>query len=118
MINTNNLLLVIMTYSSDTLTKALLAEAVHARLDKKGNYPKSQIIKVVESIFDKVQRALILGEDVKISSFGTFTVRYKNPRVGRNPKTGVEARIAARRVVSFRASTSLKSRINRRDTVS
>jgi integration host factor subunit alpha len=62
---------------------------------------------------DEISDALIRGEDVKLSSFGSFLVRHKNGRMGRNPKTGEEVPIDPRRVLSFRASHVLKEKINK-----
>ena len=68
---------------------------------------------MVESILGKMCDALAHGENVKISSFGTFVLRDKNERVGRNPKTGIEVPIAPRRVLTFRASQTMRDRIAR-----
>jgi integration host factor subunit alpha len=65
---------------------------------------------IVENIFDFILTELEKGEDVKISSFGTFSVKHKNSRIGRNPKTGIEVPIKARNVVSFHSSNVLKSK--------
>ena len=65
---------------------------------------------VIEEIFELILIELEKGEDVKISSFGTFSVRHKRLRIGRNPKTGVEAPIKARNVVTFNSSNILKSK--------
>ena len=64
---------------------------------------------IVEEIFESIVKELEMGEDVKISSFGTFSVRHKKSRIGRNPKTGVEVPITERNVVSFSSSNLLKS---------
>ena len=64
---------------------------------------------IVEEIFDSILNELEMGEDVKISSFGTFSVRHKKSRIGRNPKTGIEVPITERNVVSFSSSNVLKS---------
>ena len=63
---------------------------------------------IIEEIFDLIMNELELGKDVKISSFGTFSVRHKKKRIGRNPKTGLEAPINARNVVTFSSSNILK----------
>jgi integration host factor subunit alpha len=63
-------------------------------------------------VFTEISKSLINGQDVKISSFGTFIVRNKKERVGRNPKTGEEVPITARQVVTFRASNVLKSEVS------
>ena len=64
---------------------------------------------IIEEIFEFILKELEKGEDVKISSFGTFSVRHKKSRVGRNPKTGIEVPITARNVVTFSSSNVLKS---------
>ena len=64
---------------------------------------------IIEEIFELIMNELGQGNDVKISSFGTFSVRYKKQRIGRNPKTGLEAPIIARNVVTFSSSNILKS---------
>ena len=64
---------------------------------------------IIEEIFEFILNELEKGDDVKISSFGTFSVRHKKSRIGRNPKTGVEVPITARNVVSFSSSNVLKS---------
>ena len=63
-------------------------------------------------IIDEIKTELVKGNDVKLSSFGTMALRKKNPRVGRNPKTGVEAEISARTVISFKPSQNLRKAIN------
>ena len=67
---------------------------------------------MLESVLKQISNALIYGENVKLSSFGTFYPRQKRERVGRNPKTGVTATINARRVISFKPSKLMKERIN------
>lgn len=66
---------------------------------------------IVELFFEEIRAALESGDDVKLSGFGNFSLREKNPRPGRNPKTGEEIPISARRVVTFRSGQKLKSRI-------
>ena len=68
--------------------------------------------KIIEEIFEAILSELEGNSDVKISSFGTFAVRHKNSRIGRNPKTGLEVPISSRNVVTFNASNILKSKIN------
>jgi integration host factor subunit alpha len=68
--------------------------------------------KIIEEIFEVILSELANNTDVKISSFGTFAVRYKNSRIGRNPKTGLEVPISSRNVVTFNASNIFKSKIN------
>lgn len=72
---------------------------------------KREAREVVDALFEEISKALERGEGVKLSSFGTFTLRDKNSRPGRNPKTGEEIAITARRVVSFKAGEKLKSRV-------
>jgi integration host factor subunit alpha len=67
---------------------------------------------LVDSVFNEISKSLIDGHDVKISSFGTFIVRNKKERIGRNPKTGEEVPITARQVVTFRSSNVLKSEVS------
>ncbi|MEK8090301.1 integration host factor subunit alpha [Thermithiobacillus plumbiphilus] len=90
------------------VTKADLSDM----LFEKVGFNKREAKEIVESFFDEVRGALATGEEVKLSGFGNFSLREKNPRPGRNPKTGVEITITARRVVSFRASNKLKARVN------
>lgn len=90
-----------------TLTKAELADMLLERLEM--NKPDAKA--VIEDFFEEIRVALEQGEEAKLSGFGNFTLRNKNPRPGRNPKTGVNITITARRVVSFRASNKLKARV-------
>lgn len=91
-----------------TVTRADLTEAVYRSLGVSRNESSA----FVERILELVSTALEAGETVKISSFGTFSVRSKKLRMGRNPKTGEEVPISPRRVITFRASHVLKDRIN------
>ncbi len=91
-----------------TTTRSTLSEAVFKNVGLSRNESAS----LVDSVFDEILRSLISGNDVKISSFGTFVVRQKKERIGRNPKTGEEVPITARSVVTFRASNVLKSKVN------
>ena len=68
--------------------------------------------KIIEEIFEVILSELENNSDVKISSFGTFSVRHKNSRIGRNPKTGLEVPISSRNVVTYNASNILKSKLN------
>jgi integration host factor subunit alpha len=92
---------------SRTVTRADLAEAVYEEVGLSRNESSD----LVESVLDEVSQALIEGENVKISSFGSFTIREKGERIGRNPKTGIEVPISPRKVLVFRASHVLKDRI-------
>ena len=90
-----------------TLTRADLAEALHHQV----GLSRTDSSKLVEQILGHVCGALAKGDNVKISGFGTFVLRDKGERVGRNPKTGVEVPIAPRRVLTFRASQMMRDRI-------
>lgn len=94
--------------ANDTVTRADLSEAVYHEVGLSRNESAS----LVESVLDEISDALVRGEPVKISSFGSFAVRHKGQRVGRNPKTGEEVPILPRKVLVFRASHVLKNRIN------
>ena len=91
-----------------TTTRSTLSEAVFKNVGLSRNESSA----LVDSVFNEILKSLIEGDDVKISSFGTFIVRNKKERIGRNPKTGEEVPITARSVVTFRASNVLKSRVN------
>jgi len=95
--------------SVGTLTRADLAETVNRKL----GFSRAESLDLVESILAKMCHAMSEGENVKISGFGTFILRDKKQRIGRNPKTGVEVPITSRRVLTFRASQKLKDRIAR-----
>ena len=91
-----------------TTTRSTLSEAVF----KNVGLSRNESANLVDSVFSEILASLIKGNDVKISSFGTFIVREKKERIGRNPKTGEEVPITARSVVTFRASNVLKSKVN------
>ena len=91
-----------------TITRADLADAVY----KDVGLSQAESADFVDAIFEEVSSALSAGDHVKISSFGSFNLRDKNARIGRNPKTGIEAKISARRVVVFKPSNKLKTKIN------
>ncbi|MXO85699.1 integration host factor subunit alpha [Altererythrobacter aurantiacus] len=93
--------------SVGTLTRADLAETVNRKL----GFSRSESLDLLEAILEHMCEALKKGENVKISGFGSFVLRDKKERVGRNPKTGVEVPITPRRVLTFRASQLLKDRI-------
>ena len=94
-----------------TTTRSTLSEAVF----KNVGLSRNESATLVDSVFGEILKSLIQGDDVKISSFGTFVVRQKKERIGRNPKTGQEVPITARSVVTFRASNVLKSKVNNRN---
>lgn len=90
-----------------TLTRADLAES----LQRQVGLSRPESSQLVESILSEMIEALVRGENVKITGFGTFLLREKGERMGRNPKTGVEVPIAPRRTLSFRPSQSLRERV-------
>ncbi|MCH1542663.1 MAG: integration host factor subunit alpha [Alphaproteobacteria bacterium] len=92
-----------------TVTRSDLSEIVYNAV----GLSRNESAQIVETVLDEISDALIRGEDVKLSSFGSFLVRHKNGRMGRNPKTGEEVPIDPRRVLSFRASHVLKEKINK-----
>ncbi len=94
--------------SGKTTTRADLTDAVYRSL----GVSRNESSHFVERILEEICAALERGESVKISSFGTFSVRDKKMRMGRNPKTGEEVPITPRRVITFRASHVLKDHIN------
>jgi integration host factor subunit alpha len=90
-----------------TLTRMDLSEAIFREV----GLSRNDASQLVESVLDHMSDALVSGEQVKISSFGTFSVRDKTARVGRNPKTGEEVPINPRRVLTFRPSHLMKDRV-------
>ena len=95
------------TDANGTLTRADLADVVHRRL----GLSRAESASVVERVLHHMCHALSEGANVKVSGFGTFILRDKGQRVGRNPKTGVEVPIAPRRVMTFRASQIMRDQI-------
>lgn len=91
--------------TTKTLTRTELVRQIHERAE----LAQPDAVHFVESILETMREALACGESVKIARFGTFSLREKSSRVGRNPKTGEEAEIVARRVVTFKGSPQLKS---------
>ena len=91
-----------------TVTRADLAEAVYSRI----GLSRKESAALVEMVLGEMTETLLKGETVKLSSFGSFVVRSKGERLGRNPKTGVEVPITPRRVMVFKPSNILKARIN------
>ncbi len=91
-----------------TVTRADLTDAVYRAV----GLSRSESAIFVETILEEISKRLEQGESVKLSSFGTFSVREKKERIGRNPKTGVEVPITPRRVLTFRPSHVLKDHIN------
>ena len=93
--------------SAGTMTRADLADSINRKI----GLSRADSAQMVESIIDLMGDALARGENVKLSGFGTFVLRDKGERIGRNPKTGIEVPITSRRVLTFRASQILKDRI-------
>jgi len=94
--------------SEYTVTRADLIDAVYKEI----GLSRTESAVIIESILSHITGALIKGETVKLSGFGTFDVRHKKSRMGRNPKTGREVPITSRRVLGFRPSNILKRRVN------
>ncbi len=94
---------------ANTTTRADLTDAVYQEV----GLSRNESADLVDSVLSEIAGTLVDGEAVKISSFGSFSVRQKGERIGRNPKTGDEVPILPRRVLIFRASNVLKARINK-----
>jgi len=94
--------------SEQTVTRAHLSEAVYQEV----GLSRNESADLLEMVLEEISTALAKGDMVKISSFGSFSVRSKGERIGRNPKTGEEVPILPRRVLVFRPSQLLKARIN------
>ncbi len=92
----------------NTLTRAQLTEAIYATV----GLSRNESADLLESMLSRITEALTGGKSVKISGFGTFSVRQKGRRVGRNPKTGIEVPIMPRRVLVFRSSQMLREAVN------
>jgi len=96
-----------MMRSVGTLTRADLAETINRKM----GFSRAESLDLVEAILSRMCEAMADGQNVKISGFGSFILRSKRERIGRNPKTGVEVPITPRRVMTFLASQKLKGRI-------
>jgi integration host factor subunit alpha len=94
--------------AGQTITRAQLSESVYQEV----GLSRNESADLLESVLNQISNALSAGEAVKISSFGSFSVRKKGQRIGRNPKTGEEVPILPRKVLVFRPSQVLKNRIN------
>ena len=92
------------------MTKAEIVEMVHRSTD----LPKNEATEVTEVVFEMIRQSLERSENVKLPGFGNFLVREKSSRVGRNPKTGEEIEISARKVVTFKPSQILRDRIQKK----
>lgn len=90
------------------MTKAEIIESIYTKI----GFSKKESSDIVELVFDTMKQTLEKGEKIKISGFGNFVVRNKRPRIGRNPQTGEEIEISARRVLTFRPSQVLKAVLN------
>ena len=95
--------------SNNSLTRLELSDAVVREV----GLSRHESMQLVDDVLDHISTALTEGDNVKISSFGTFSCKQKKERVGRNPKTGNEAPITARKVVTFKPSQIMKEKINR-----
>ncbi|MFO0621123.1 MAG: integration host factor subunit alpha [Polyangia bacterium] len=91
------------------MTKADIIENVYERV---GGFSKKDASQIVEAVFDIIKDTLARGEKIKLSGFGNLVVRDKNSRIGRNPQTGDEITISARRVLTFKPSQVLKNALN------
>ena len=91
------------------MTKAEIVQAIYNRL---GGFSKKEAADLVDLVFDTMKETLARGETIKISGFGNFLVREKQPRPGRNPQTGTEITIDARKVLTFKPSPVLKQALN------
>lgn len=96
---------------SRTITRVDLAEAVYQQV----GLSRKESALLVEMVLEELSNSLVAGASVKLSSFGSFVIRHKGERIGRNPKTGVEVPITERRVLVFKPSNVLKARINGHD---
>ena len=95
--------------SNNSLTRLELSDAVVREV----GLSRHESMQLVDDVLDHVSNALEKGENVKISSFGTFSCKQKRERIGRNPKTGIEAPIIARKVVTFKPTQIMKEKINK-----
>ncbi len=94
-----------------TMTKAEIIEKVYTKI----GFSKKESSDIVELLFETLKNTLEKGEKIKISGFGNFVVRQKRPRIGRNPQTGQEIEISARKVLTFRPSQVLKVALNHQE---
>ena len=91
-----------------TITRADVAETIYEEI----GLSRKDSGDILDMMINEIKKELVAGNDVKLSSFGTLSLRKKNPRIGRNPKTGVEAEISARTVISFKPSQNSRKSIN------
>lgn len=92
-----------------TITRADVAEAIYEEV----GLSRKDSGEILDMFINEIRYGLVKGEDVKLSSFGTFSPHHKNSRVGRNPRTGIEAEITARTVISFKPSQILRKAVNK-----
>lgn len=92
-----------------TITRADIAEILYQEV----GLSRKDSGEILDMILDEIAKELAAGNSVKLSSFGTFALRHKKPRIGRNPKTGVEAEISSRRVISFNPSQTMRFAVNK-----
>jgi integration host factor subunit alpha len=95
--------------NQSSTTKSEIIDALYAKFD----LPRNETAILVEHLFEMIRVELEQGRDVKLPGFGNFLIRNKNPRVGRNPKTGEQIEITARKVISFKASSILRDRVQK-----
>lgn len=93
-----------------TITRSDVVDAIYSEI----GLSRKDSSDILDMVIDEIIKELSSGNDVKLSTFGTFSLHNKNARIGRNPKTGISATISPRRVISFKASQTLRNRINRR----
>lgn len=93
-----------------TITRSDVVDAIYSEI----GLSRKDSNDILDMVINEIVKELSDGNEVKLSRFGTFSLRDKNARIGRNPKTGVSATISPRRVISFKASQTLRNRINRR----
>ena len=92
-----------------TVTRADIAEVLYREI----GLSRKDSSEILDMILEEISSELASGNDVKLSSFGTFLVRSKNMRIGRNPKTGIEAEISPRKVISFKPSQTMRFSVNK-----
>jgi integration host factor subunit alpha len=92
-----------------TVTRSDIAESICEQI----GLSRKDAGEILDMVIEEIRSELIAGKDVKIAKFGSFLLKHKNARIGRNPKTGVEAEISPRTVISFRPSTNLKTAVNK-----
>lgn len=97
------------TTEKHVMTKADIVESVYEKI----GFSKKEAADIVELVFDTLKETLEKGEKIKLSGFGNFVVRQKRPRIGRNPQTGQEIEITARKVLTFKPSQILKLALNK-----